>query len=72
MDGLTGLLDGLVVMHELAASCWDKMYPALKRPRARGNLVGWMNDFVAPIASNATSTASARPPAPPTTPSTPR
>jgi type VI secretion system protein VasJ len=48
LDGLTGLLEGLVLMRDIAAAFWEAMYPALKRPKARGNLVAWYSDFLAP------------------------
>ena len=31
-DGLSGLLDGFVVLNELCAPFWEAMYPSLKRP----------------------------------------
>lgn len=48
LDGPEGLLDGLVLVHELSNAFWEAMYPALRRPKARGNLVGWFGDVVAP------------------------
>jgi type VI secretion system protein VasJ len=48
LDGLSGLLEGLVLMRDISAAFWEPMYPALKRPKARGNLVAWYSDFLAP------------------------
>ena len=48
-DGLVGLLDGLVLLQELCAAFWEPMFPGLKRPKARGNLMGWYADVAAPI-----------------------
>ena len=48
LDGIGGLLDGLVLVRELTTAFWEPMYPALKRPKARGNLVGWYSDLAAP------------------------
>ena len=49
MDGIEGALDGLVLLQELCAAFWEPMYPPLKRPKARGALMGWYSDVVAPI-----------------------
>jgi type VI secretion system protein VasJ len=45
LDGLGGLLEGLVLVDSLVTSYWEPMFPALKRPKARGNLCGWYNDL---------------------------
>lgn len=47
LDGLNGLLEGLVLLNELTNAFWDTMYPSLKRPKARGNLAGWYSDIAA-------------------------
>lgn len=47
LDGLSGLLEGLVLLNELSNAFWDAMYPALRRPKARGNLAGWYGENVA-------------------------
>ena len=44
--GLDGLLDGLVLLQELDAQYWETMGPALKRPKARGNLCEWYAKLV--------------------------
>src|SRR5690349_680091 len=46
--GVNGLIDGVVLMQELTTRYWDAMYPALKRPRTRGNAVGWYSDTIGP------------------------
>ncbi|HVK71639.1 MAG TPA: type VI secretion system ImpA family N-terminal domain-containing protein, partial [Polyangium sp.] len=46
-DGIQGAVDGLVVINELNTAFWDKMYPPIKRPRTRGNLMSWYGDQVA-------------------------
>ena len=56
-DGLLGLLDGLVLIQELCAAFWEKMYPSLKRPRARGNLTGWYADVAVTALANFQPTA---------------
>src|SRR5689334_22354784 len=38
LDGITGVLDGLVLLNELSNAFWDAMFPSLKRPKARSNL----------------------------------
>ena len=38
IDGVSGLLDGFVLLSELIAAFWTTMGPPLKRPKARGNL----------------------------------
>jgi type VI secretion system protein VasJ len=48
-DGFQGLLDGFVLIQELIATFWEPMYPPLKRPKARGNLVGWFADMAGPL-----------------------
>ena len=48
-DGFQGLLDGFVLIQELIAAFWEPMYPPLKRPKARGNLVGWFADMAGPL-----------------------
>ena len=48
LDGLPGLLDGLLLIRELSNAFWEPMYPSLKRPKARGNLMGWYSDLAAP------------------------
>lgn len=47
-QGLDGVLDGLVLLQGLTQSFWETMYPSLQRPRARGNLVAWYSDALAP------------------------
>src|SRR5262245_59335429 len=44
LDKLPGLLDGLVLVQELTNAFWEPMHPALKRPKARGNLCAWFGD----------------------------
>lgn len=46
--GVAGLFDGLVVLAGLIETLWEPMYPALKRPRARGNLCPFLGDAAAP------------------------
>jgi type VI secretion system protein VasJ len=58
--GLRGVLDGLVVLLELSNAFWEPMYPALKRPRARGNLCSWYVDIALPVVQSATPTAKDR------------
>jgi type VI secretion system protein VasJ len=58
--GLKGVLDGLVVLLELSNAFWEPMYPALKRPRARGNLCSWYLDVAQPIVQAANPTAKDR------------
>ena len=48
LRGMPGLVDGLVLLHELSDAYWDTMHP--KRPRARGNLASWFNEIAGPIA----------------------
>ena len=48
LGGLPGLLEGLVLVAELNKAFWEPMYPPLKRPKARGNLIGWYSDVVGP------------------------
>jgi type VI secretion system protein VasJ len=57
LDGMTGLLDGLVLLNELTNAFWDTMYPSLKRPKARGNLAVWYSDAAAAVASNFKTTS---------------
>ena len=38
-SGVTGALDGLVLINELDAAFWATMYPPIKRPRTRGGLM---------------------------------
>ena len=45
--GLEGLLDGFVLLQELDEQYWTTMGPALKRPKARGNLCEWFAKLVA-------------------------
>ncbi len=59
-SGLKGVLDGLVVLLELSNAFWEPMYPALKRPRARGNLCSWYLDIAQPIVQAANPTAKDR------------
>ncbi|NUQ77893.1 MAG: type VI secretion system ImpA family N-terminal domain-containing protein, partial [Polyangiaceae bacterium] len=47
LDGLLGLLDGLVLLNDLSTNLWEAMYPSLKRPKARGNLANWYSDTAA-------------------------
>ena len=49
LDGLLGLLEGFVVLQALIASFWETMGPALKRPRARGNLCVWVSELCTPL-----------------------
>lgn len=55
--GITGALDGLVLMNELDAAFWDKMYPPIKRPRTRGNLTQWFGDQLTVVVQGFTPTA---------------
>ena len=41
---LLSVLDGLVLLLELCNTFWEPMWPALKRPRARGLLCGWYSE----------------------------
>ncbi len=54
---LDGLVDGLVVMNDLCAAFWEPMYPALKRPRARGNLCSWLSEQIGPVVQTITPVA---------------
>jgi len=55
--GLTGVLDGLVLLNELNSAFWDKMYPPIKRPRTRGNLTQFLGDQLAVTVQGFTPTA---------------
>lgn len=52
MGDLAGLLDGLILVQELTTRYWDAMYPALRRPKTRGNAVGAFSDTVGPFLNN--------------------
>lgn len=45
-SGVEGLLDGLVVLTDLVAAFWEPMFPPLRRPKARANLLLWYSDTV--------------------------
>lgn len=45
-----GLFDGVLILNELSNAFWEPMYPALKRPRARGALCAWLSEVATPIA----------------------
>jgi len=60
LDGLQGVLDGLVLCHELAQTFWDDMYPPLRRARLRGNLVAWYSDVSGPAMAPIQPTAKDR------------
>ncbi|WP_437759661.1 nSTAND1 domain-containing NTPase [Sorangium sp. So ce1389] len=47
LDKLRGLLDGLVLVQALSNAFWDTMYPAINRPKARGNVCAWFGDLAA-------------------------
>ncbi len=59
-DGFTGLFEGIVVMNELDNAFWEPMYPALRRPRARGNLLGWFTELATPVVQGANPTPQQR------------
>ena len=49
---LEGVLDGLMLMQEMAGKWWEEMYPPLRRIRARAGMVGWMSDQCGPEIMN--------------------
>jgi type VI secretion system protein VasJ len=59
-SGAPGVFDGLVVLDALIEKFWEPMYPPLKRPRARGNVCSWFNDFTAPVVDAWTPTLADR------------
>jgi type VI secretion system protein VasJ len=59
-EGIVGLFEGLVVLNELCLTLWEPMYPALRRPRARGNLLSWFNELATPIVQAAQPTPQQR------------
>jgi len=61
LGNVAGLFDGLLVLGALIETLWDPMYPALKRPRARGNLCPWFGETVAPSVDAWTPTLAERP-----------
>src|SRR5688572_23225148 len=36
LSGIQGFFEGLVLLNEMNQAFWEPMYPALRRPRARG------------------------------------
>ena len=52
--GVMGLLEGFVLLNGLIEGFWDTMYPPLRRPKARGNLAGWLSDYCKTISSVST------------------
>jgi type VI secretion system protein VasJ len=44
-----GVLEGIVLLLDLSKAFWSDMYPALKRPRARGNLCAWYAELTGPV-----------------------
>lgn len=59
-SGYVGMFEGLVVLHELCKAFWDPMYPPMRRPRARGNLLSWYNELCTPIVNAAQPTPQER------------
>ncbi len=57
---IPSILDGVVLLNELCNAFWEPMYPALKRPRARGLLCGWYSDVVGPVVHGLTPVAGDR------------
>jgi len=55
-----GIFDGTIVLLELCNNFWEPMWPALKRPRARGNLCSWLSEAAGPIVQQMTPTAKER------------
>lgn len=45
---LAGMFDGILILLDLCNTFWEPMFPALKRPRARGNLCSWMCEVTTP------------------------
>ena len=46
MSGLSGLIEGLMVIDSLIEQYWDDLYPAKKRIRARLQAMEWLNEQV--------------------------
>jgi len=46
--GFAGLADGLTLVHTLASTYWEEMFPPAKRARARGAALEWLNDRLKP------------------------
>ncbi len=59
-ESFVGLFEGLVVLNELCIAYWEPMFPALRRPRARGNLLAWFNELTTPIVNAASPTPQQR------------
>ncbi len=57
---LAGLFDGILILNELCNAYWEPMFPALKRPRARGNLCGWLSEVTTPLVAPYAPTAAER------------
>lgn len=57
---LAGLFDGIFILNELSKAFWEPMYPALKRPRARGALCAWLSEVATPTAQAIAPTAQDR------------
>ncbi|NUO54953.1 MAG: type VI secretion system protein TssA [Polyangiaceae bacterium] len=58
--GLQGFFEGLVLLNEMNQVFWEPMYPALRRPRARGSLLAWFNELITNIVQHASPTAQQR------------
>lgn len=46
VSGVDGLAQGLAILHCVTKSQWDTLFPPIKRAKARGNLIDWMNEQV--------------------------
>jgi type VI secretion system protein VasJ len=57
---VAAVLDGIVLLLELCNAFWEPMFPALKRPRARGLLCGWFTEVVGPVIQGMQPTAADR------------
>jgi type VI secretion system protein VasJ len=57
---VAAVLDGIVLLLELCNAFWEPMFPALKRPRARGLLCGWYTEVVGPVVQGIQPTAGDR------------
>ncbi|NUP10761.1 MAG: type VI secretion system protein TssA [Polyangiaceae bacterium] len=57
---VAGLFEGVLILNELSNAFWEPMFPALKRPRARGALCGWLSEVATPIAQQYAPTSTER------------
>ncbi len=60
LAGIQGFFEGLVLLNEMNQAFWEPMYPALRRPRARGSLLAWFNEIITNIVQHASPTAQQR------------